>query len=52
MSIQNVPLFKAIGAKMQYLDKRQAVLSQNIANADTPNYQPKDLTKVDFGRVL
>ena len=37
---------------MMYLEKRQAVLAQNIANADTPNYRAKDLTKVDFGSVL
>ena len=43
---------KAMAAKMDYLDKRQQVLSQNIANADTPGYQSKDLTKVDFGAVL
>jgi flagellar basal-body rod protein FlgB len=52
MSIQNLPLMRAMAAKLQYLDKRQAVLSQNIANADTPNYQSKDLTKVDFGSIL
>lgn len=37
---------------MIYLDKRQGVLAQNIANADTPGYRPQDLTKVDFGSVL
>jgi len=52
MSISNLPLMKAMAAKMDYLDKRQAILSQNIANADTPKYQPKDLTEVDFGSVL
>ena len=52
MSIQNVPLMRAMAAKMIYLDKRQAVISQNIANADTPGYRPQDLTKVDFGKVL
>ena len=52
MSIQNLPLMRAMQAKMQYLNKREAVLSQNIANADTPNYQSKDLSKVDFGAVL
>ncbi len=52
MSIQNVPLMRAMAAKMIYLDKRQGVISQNIANADTPNYRSQDLTKVDFGKVL
>ena len=52
MPIQNLPLMRAMASKMQYLEKRQGVISQNIANADTPNYQSKDLTKVDFGSVL
>lgn len=52
MTTQNIGLFKAIGAKMNYLDQRQRVVSQNIANADTPSYQPKDLLPVDFGTVL
>jgi flagellar basal-body rod protein FlgB len=52
MSMSNLPLMKAISAKVDYLYKRNEVISQNIANADTPGYQSKDLTKVDFGTVL
>ena len=52
MDIKNIALFQAMGAKMNYLGTRQGVLAQNIANADTPNYRPRDLTKVDFGAVL
>lgn len=52
MSLGNTPLLQAMGARMDYLYKRQEVLAQNIANADTPGYQPKDLTKVDFASVL
>lgn len=39
-------------AKMNYLDQRQRVISQNVANADTPGYLPHDLTKVDFGAAM
>ena len=52
MTTQNIGLFKAIGAKMQYLNARQSLISQNIANADTPSYRPQDLRPVDFGAVL
>lgn len=52
MTIQNIGLFQAMNAKMNYLAQRQTVISQNIANADTPGYQPKDLEKVDFGKFL
>jgi flagellar basal-body rod protein FlgB len=48
----DISLFQAMGSKMKYLNHRQRIISQNIANSDTPNYQPSDLTKVDFGRVL
>ncbi len=52
MSLSDLPLMRAINAKLDYLDKRQGIISQNIANADTPNYQSRDLTKVDFGAAL
>ena len=52
MTTQNLGLFQALNAKMNYLDQRQKVLAQNIANANTPGYKPKDLNKVDFGAVL
>jgi len=31
-------------ARLRWLDRRQEVLSRNIANADTPNYRARDLT--------
>lgn len=52
MTTENLTLFKALGAKMNYLSQRQRVISQNIANADTPGYRPQDLTPVDFGKVI
>lgn len=52
MTTQNLALFKAMGAKMDYLNQRQRVISQNIANTDTPGYRPQDLVDADFSRVL
>lgn len=52
MDIKNIALFQAMGAKMNYLDQRHEVLAQNIANSDTPEYRPRDLTEVDFGAIL
>jgi flagellar basal-body rod protein FlgB len=52
MTTQNIGLFKALAAKMDFLNQRQRVISQNIANSDTPNFKPSDLKKVDFGTVL
>ncbi len=45
-------LFQMLSARMDWLGQRQGVLSQNIANADTPRYQPKDLREADFARLL
>lgn len=52
MTTQNIGLFKALGAKMDYLNQRQSIISQNVANADTPGFRPMDLKEVDFGTVL
>lgn len=52
MTTQNLSLFKALGSKMDFLNQRQRIISQNIANADTPDYKPKDLVPVDFDKVL
>lgn len=52
MTTQNLALFQGMGAKMQYLSQRQTIIAQNIANADTPGYVPRDLTQADFSSVL
>jgi flagellar basal-body rod protein FlgB len=36
--------------RLHWLDRRQSVLAQNVANADTPGYRPRDLAP--FGRAL
>jgi flagellar basal-body rod protein FlgB len=38
--------------KMDWIEARQKVLAQNIANADTPGYQPQDIAKPDFKMML
>lgn len=52
MTTQNIGLFKGMNAKMDYLNQRQRVVSQNIANADTPGYKPRDLVDVDFSKAM
>ena len=36
---------------MDWLSQRQGILNQNIANADTPDYRPRDLRAGDFERL-
>lgn len=48
MDLGGLPIFKMITTKMDWLARRQRVLAQNVANADTPGYTPQDLEKIDF----
>ena len=52
MSSLQAPLFQLLSARLGWLGQRQATLSQNIANADTPNYRPRDLRARDFERLV
>jgi len=48
MDLKTIPIFKAMMSRMAWLTERQQVLAQNVANADTPNYKPRDLKAVNF----
>ncbi len=37
-------LFALAEKRLDWIDQRQRVLAQNIANADTPDYQARDLS--------
>ncbi|MBI4183068.1 MAG: flagellar basal body rod protein FlgB [Proteobacteria bacterium] len=52
MDISKLRLFGMAHLQQGYLDQRQKVLSQNIANADTPGYRPSDLKALEFGRLV
>ena len=48
MDFSSMPLFGAMKRRMSWLSQRQEVLAKNVANADTPGYQPRDLKAPDF----
>lgn len=52
MAIANTALMGMVTEKMSWLNQRQRVIGQNIANADTPGYQAKELAPIDFDRAL
>lgn len=52
MDLTRIPLFEAIAKRMAWLNQRQTVLAQNVANADTPGYAAQDLRKPDFSALL
>jgi flagellar basal-body rod protein FlgB len=49
-SHQAMDFFSLAAKRLDYIDQRQRVLAQNIANADTPSYQARDLSP--FEQVL
>jgi len=52
MDLTRIPLFEALAKKMAWLSDRQAVLAQNVANADTPGYTAHDLKPLDFKAMV
>jgi flagellar basal-body rod protein FlgB len=45
MSINDLPGLAALRTRMQWHQERQRVLSENVANSDTPNFRPRDLVE-------
>jgi flagellar basal-body rod protein FlgB len=43
MTLDDIPLFSALKGRLGYLTERQRVISENVANSDTPGYRPSDL---------
>ncbi|MEX2453780.1 MAG: flagellar basal body protein [Rhodospirillaceae bacterium] len=52
MDLTNLKLFQMAAKRMDWLSKRQQVLSQNIANADTPAYGAQDLKELSFRDLM
>jgi flagellar basal-body rod protein FlgB len=52
MEVSNIPLLSMLKDRMAWLGQRQNVLSQNVANADTPGYTAHDLKPIDFEQTL
>src|SRR6266850_6923943 len=52
MNLPGIGLFRMSAGQLHWLGQRQEVLSQNVANADTPGYQARDLQPLAFGDAL
>lgn len=52
MDLSRQTLFRIMQDRLGYLGQRQRVLAENIANADTPNYQARDMAPVNFLQAL
>jgi flagellar basal-body rod protein FlgB len=52
VDLSKVTIFGLANKRMAYLSERQKVLSENVANANTPGYATKDLKPMDFRNLL
>src|SRR5262245_65287968 len=52
MAISDLPILSALRTKMQWHQERQRVLAENVSNADTPNFRPRDLTPLKFDNAM
>jgi flagellar basal-body rod protein FlgB len=52
MPISDIPILAMLRTRMEWHQQRQQVLAENVANADTPGYRPRDLAPPDFSREL
>jgi flagellar basal-body rod protein FlgB len=52
MDFSDTPLLSMLRERMTWLHQRQDLLSQNVANSDTPGYVARDLKAPDFDALL
>lgn len=49
MSLTELPLLGMLRTKMQWHQARQALIAENVANADMPGFRPRDLAEPGAG---
>lgn len=52
MDLANTPFFGLLRARLDHLSQRQQLIAENIANASTPGYRPRDVDTAGFERLL
>ncbi len=52
MDLANSQFFGLLRTRLDQLSERQRLISENIANASTPGYRPRDLDTSGFERAL
>lgn len=52
MNLAEIPLFSMLRGRLGHQSERQRVISQNVANSDTPGYTPTDLKPYSFTAQL
>ncbi|MFC7379150.1 flagellar basal body rod protein FlgB [Brevundimonas sp. GCM10030266] len=53
MGFTDLPLLSQIKGRLSWLDQRQRVIAENVANSDTPGYVGRDLNQpTDFAAAM
>ena len=52
MDLANSSVFGLLRQRLDHLSQRQQLISENIANASTPGYRPRDVDSGAFERML
>lgn len=52
MSLTDLPVLDMLRTKMKWHQVRQRILAENVANADTPGYQARELKPVNFQNMV
>jgi flagellar basal-body rod protein FlgB len=52
MDLRSIPMFNMLNHGLGWLTRNHELLSENIANANTPGFEAKKLTKTDFDPIL
>jgi flagellar basal-body rod protein FlgB len=52
LDLANTPFFGLLRARLDQLSERQRLIAENIANASTPGYRPRDVDASAFERML
>jgi flagellar basal-body rod protein FlgB len=50
MPISDIPIFSMLRTRMQWHQERQRLLAENVSNANTPDFRPRDLAPLDLTR--
>jgi flagellar basal-body rod protein FlgB len=52
METNSLPIMAALKKRLKWLNANQSVVSQNIANADTPGYRAKKIDEQNFSSLV
>src|ERR1700734_3355861 len=52
MSLDAIPMMQIIKGKMDYVNQRERLIAENVANADTPGFAPRDLDSFSVEKAM